>query len=181
MYFMIWRLTLLQKWCRLALRTPFLSSENCSSGRKNYFLAFWPNALSSLFQGIHNGRSVTGLMSCGVSFKVKPLKFTVASVLDLGCRDINNSSVTSSSWPWILSQKVIQLAWVNRSTTLGVSRNFLESEGSFLINPPGMVRVLCFGLCSYQKGVFCLWFPPLNFEDSIPQVFIFHFAPIPWL
>ena len=166
---MIWRLTSLQNGCRLALRTPFLSSENCSSGRKNSFLAFWPNALSSLLQGIPNGRSVTQLMSCGVSFKVNPLKFTVVSILDLGCRDINNYSITSSSWPWILLQKVIQLAWVNRSTTSGVSRNFLEFEGSFLINPPGMVRMLCFGLCSDQKGnsmyAFLLWFSGQGFSE----------------
>ena len=99
-------------------------------------------------------------MSCGVSFKVNPLKFIMASILDLGCRDIKNSYVTSSSRPWILSQKVIQLARVNRSTTSRFSRNFLESEGFFLINPPGMVRMLCFGLCSNQKWNYVYGFLP---------------------
>ena len=79
MYFIIWKLTSLQKGCRLALQTPFLSSANCSSGRKNSFLAFWPNTLSSSLQGIPNGKWVTRLMSCGVRFSINTLKFTVAS------------------------------------------------------------------------------------------------------
>ena len=96
-YFIIWRLTSLQNGCRLVLRTPFLSSENYSSGKKNSFLAFWPSFLSSLSQGTPIGRSVTLLMNCGVSLRVKPLKLTTANVLDFGCKDHKNSFATSSS------------------------------------------------------------------------------------
>ena len=171
MYFMILRLALLHRGCRLALRTTFLYSANCSSGRKNYFLTFWPNALSSLIQGIPNGRPVTRLMSSGVSFRVNPLKFTMACVFDLGRRDIQNSSVISSSWPWILPQKVIQLARVKRFTTLGCSRSLLESEGSFLINPPGMVRVLCFML--WEERDCCFMVYSFELQERISRVFKF--------
>lgn len=143
-YFIIWRLTSLQNGCRLVIRTPFLSSEYFSSGKKNYFLAFWPNFLSSLSQGTPIGRSVTLLMRCGVSLRVNPLMLTTSNVFDFGFKDLRNSSVISSSWPWILSQNDIQCARENKSTTSGVSRNFLEFEGSFLMNPLDMVKTLCF-------------------------------------
>lgn len=152
-YFIIWRLTSLQNGCRLVLRTPFLSSENCSSGKKNSFLAFWTNFLSSLSQGTPIGRSVTLLMSCGVSLRVNPLKLTTANVFDFSFRDLRNSSVISSSWPWSLSQNHIQCARENKSTTSGVSHNFLESEGSFLMNPRSMVKTLCFIALLSRQGV----------------------------
>ena len=85
-YFIIWRLNSLQSGCRLALRTPFLSSQNCSFSRKNSFLAFWHSFLSSLSQGTPIGRSVTLLMNCGVSLRFKPLKLTLASVLILASK-----------------------------------------------------------------------------------------------
>ncbi len=145
-YFIIWKLTSLQRGGKLFLLTPFLSSTGCSSGRKIFFLATWHNDLSSLLQGSPNGRPVTRLISSGVTSRVKPIKLNVAYVFDSGFRDIKNSSVISSSWPWIFSQKDIQLARVKRSPTFRCSRSLLRSKGSFLINPPGMVGVPYFML-----------------------------------
>lgn len=161
MYFMIWKLTSLQRGGKLVLRTPFLSSTGCSSGRKNAFLAAWPNNLSSLLQGSLNGRPVTRLMSSRVTSRVKPLKFTVACVFDSGFKDIKNSSVISSSWPWNLSEKDIQFSRVKRSTTSGCSRSLLGSEGSFLINPLAWWESPI--LCSDQKRECC-------FMDFSPEL-----------
>ena len=93
-------------------------------------------------------------MSCGVSLRVNPPKLIVASVFNFGFRDLRNSSIISSSWPWSLSQNDIQCAQENKSTTSGVSRNFLESEGSFLMNPPGMVKKLYF--CCFELACSCI-------------------------
>ena len=81
-------------------------------------------------------------MSCGVSLMVNPLKWTTANICDFDFKDLRNSSVISSSWPCSLSQNDIQCARENKSTNLGVSYNFLEFEGSFLMNPPIMVKTV---------------------------------------
>jgi len=62
-----------------------------------------------------------------------------ACVFEWGLKDIKNSSVTSSSYPCILSIKIIRFALVKRATALGCSCNWLEFKGYFLIKPPGMV------------------------------------------
>lgn len=156
-YSIIWRLTSLQNGGRLVLRTPFLSSDSCSSGKKNSFLAFWPSFISSLSQGNPIGRLVTLLMNCRVSLRVSPLKLKIGNVSEFGSKDRRNSSATSSSWPWSLSHNYIHRAWENRSTTSRVSRNFFESVGSFLMNPPGMVKTCFVGLslpACIQKWIF---------------------------
>jgi len=76
---------------------PIFSSTGCSVGRKNNFLEIWPNYLSSLLQGIPNGRPVIALVSSGVSSRVKPIKLSVACSFDCVLREIKNSLVISSS------------------------------------------------------------------------------------
>lgn len=103
------------------------------------FLATWTSGFSSFLQGSPSGRLVILLINSGVSYMVRPLKLTVAWVFEWGFKDNKNSSVTSSSYPWILSKKDIQFTLVKRTTTSGCSCNLLDFKGSFLVKPPGMV------------------------------------------